>query len=418
MKQWYRLDNAGKIFPSSSTKKRINIFRISATLTEAVDPLILSEAVNAVIPRFSALNVKLRTGVFWYYLEKNNNKPKVFEETPYILSPIKARENGGFLFRFSYYGKRITLEVFHALTDAYGAIQFLKSVVYTYLTLQGKEIDPKGIVSNLEEREEELQDSFLKNYDGRLKTNYKDPKAVLFKGTSYEDNWLSLICASMDVSKIKEISKKYNATITEFLVALIILTASRTRNILEKNNRPFQVFIPVNLRKQFPSYTLRNFSLYVKTAYNLDDDMALEEILKVVKADMAKELQKDQLLPRIVANVKIEKNPILRVIPLFLKSLVLKLGYNSVAGCSNSLTISNFGNIELPEDMVQYVEKFVFSNGGSKKSPINMAVVSYNGKMIISISSLIVERDFSKEFIRLLSSFGLDVIIETNELEV
>ena len=51
MKKWLKLDNAAKIFPSVSTKYRTNLYRITFSLTESVDPIILQEALNDTIKR-------------------------------------------------------------------------------------------------------------------------------------------------------------------------------------------------------------------------------------------------------------------------------------------------------------------------------------------------------------------------------
>ena len=35
---WYKLDNAAKVFPGQNTSSYSNVFRLSATLKEKVDP--------------------------------------------------------------------------------------------------------------------------------------------------------------------------------------------------------------------------------------------------------------------------------------------------------------------------------------------------------------------------------------------
>ena len=64
-KNWMRLDNAALIFPAIRHRRWVNAFRVSATLTEAVDPAVLQRAVEELAPRFPTMYVRLRTGVFW-----------------------------------------------------------------------------------------------------------------------------------------------------------------------------------------------------------------------------------------------------------------------------------------------------------------------------------------------------------------
>ena len=51
-KQWYRLDNAALIFPAIIRKNWNNVFRVSATLKEPVDPEVLNRAIGDLKPRF------------------------------------------------------------------------------------------------------------------------------------------------------------------------------------------------------------------------------------------------------------------------------------------------------------------------------------------------------------------------------
>ena len=47
---WFRLDNAGILFPGQNTNKWSNIFRVSIELKEEIDPDILKQAVKNILP--------------------------------------------------------------------------------------------------------------------------------------------------------------------------------------------------------------------------------------------------------------------------------------------------------------------------------------------------------------------------------
>ena len=418
--KWFRLDNAAKVFPSVSSKRRTNLFRISMTLVDDVNPFLLQEALELVLPRFSALNTTLHHGAFWYYLDKNDNIPQVYEETPQLCKSFKRKENNGFLFRFYYYQKRISIEVFHALTDGTGALELLKSVVFTYLTLNGKDVSSDGLIltDDIEERFEEQQDSFVKNYDPNIKVNRKEDKALQIRGTLYDDNYLSLISGTCDLDELKKVCKEYSCTVNQFITSGIIYAASRSSSILEKDNKPFQVFIPVNLRRYFPSKTMRNFSLYIRTKTKLSPNLTFSEIVESVKKDVNDELNKDKLQARIAANVKIEKNFFMRIAPLFIKEIAMKIGYNAWGETANSFSISNLGIVELPDSMKPYISDIMFSNGASYSTPVNLGVVTYNGKIKMTFLAAIIERNIQKEFFRLLSDLSINITIDSNEVEV
>ena len=84
---------------------------------------------------------------------------------------------------------------------------------------------------------------------------------------------------------------------------------------------------------------------------------------------------------------------------------------------ANSFCISNLGEVDFPEDMKKFIKKVTFANGTSNEAPINLGVTNYNDNIYLTLSCSIIERDIQREFFRVLSSLGLDIIIENNDLE-
>lgn len=420
-RKWYKLDNAGKVFPSVSTQSRSNVFRLSVELKKNIDPLLLQKALELTIKRFPTLNVCLRRGMFWYYLEANDNYPRITEEGPYMLKHFENYRGGnGFMFRVLYYEKRISVEMFHTLTDATGALEFLKSIVYTYLTLKDIKL-PENVdilTEKIEVISEEEQDSFAENFSSHLKGPRKEIKALKYKTPLYKENWLGFIVGYLPLDQLKKVAKKYNATINEYISALLVTSAMRCRHIFEDKNRPFSLMVPVNLRKFFPSKSLRNFSLFVNMSIDLDKELSFAEIIEKVKSDMSTELQKDKLRIHLANNVRAEKNFFLRIAPRFIKEIALKIAYLILGDRVHSISLSNLGIIQLPKEMQEYIDDFAFTPGGGFSSPLNLGVVSYNNTIAISFSTALRSRVFEKEFFTLLTAEGLRVVIDNNDLEV
>ena len=122
---WHRLDNTANLFPVISSRKFSNVYRIAVSLAQAVEPELLQKALETVLPRFSAFRVRLRHGMFWYYLEENTATPTVYPEEDYPCRYIDPVQNNHFQFRVSYFENRVNLEVFHVLTDGNGGKDFL-----------------------------------------------------------------------------------------------------------------------------------------------------------------------------------------------------------------------------------------------------------------------------------------------------
>ena len=114
---WYRLDNAGVLYSAIQKEKYSAIYRFSAVMTERVDPDALQRAVEKTMPRFPGFRVRIKKGAFWYYLEPNNAPgPFVKRDISNPCQPVRFKEDNGWLVRFFYYERRISLEVIHALS--------------------------------------------------------------------------------------------------------------------------------------------------------------------------------------------------------------------------------------------------------------------------------------------------------------
>ena len=117
---WMPLDNAALIFPAIRRRNWNNVFRESVTLTEDVDPVLLQRAVDELMPRFPSFYLRLRRGVFWYYLEEVASPPQVQEDYAYPLTFMTKREMGRCCLRVFYYRNRIAVEFFHVLSEEVG----------------------------------------------------------------------------------------------------------------------------------------------------------------------------------------------------------------------------------------------------------------------------------------------------------
>ena len=124
-KRWFKLDNAAKLYPAVATGRWSSIFRLSAELTETVEPRRLQEAAEHTMRRFPSFQVRLKKGFFWYYLEEIKTPITVREDTGHPCLRFSRREENGFLLRVLYYKKRISVEFFHVLSDGTGGLIFL-----------------------------------------------------------------------------------------------------------------------------------------------------------------------------------------------------------------------------------------------------------------------------------------------------
>ncbi|HOD93377.1 MAG TPA: alcohol acetyltransferase [Clostridia bacterium] len=419
-KYWFKLDNAAKIYPAANTRRWSGMFRLSVTLKEKVDSFILQEALAVTIKRFPSFNIRMRKGLFWYYFETNAKKrPIVKPDINNPCAPIKWQDNNGFLLRVFYYDKRIAIDYFHSLTDGTGAMVFLKTLTAQYLHLKGYEIPAKDGVLDVNEQpdSEEIEDSFGRYANSKQRGRASEPKAYHMKSTKLDDKDISIIAGITSLDKIKQLAKKNNSTITEYLAALLLYSFYKQKEKEGLYVKPTRiaVSIPVNLRNYFKSNTKRNFSLFLNPGIDtILGEFTFEEILKQIQYFMKANLNQKTLNAMMTQNVITERNILIRIAPLFIKNFLMSIAHSTIGYRPISTLLSNVGSVTLPCEMQEHIDRFEFILGAAKIHTPYLAVVSYNDTLVLNFTSKIKETDIERYFFTYLIKKGIPVKIESN----
>ncbi len=418
--RWLKLDNAAKIFPAARTRTWTNVFRLSATLIEEVDPEILQRSVCDIKRRFPSICVRLDNGMFWYYIEETKEAPTVQPEGPHACMKMEFAEIKKCAVRILYYKKRISVEFFHSLTDGNGALIFLKTLIATYLENRyGIDIPHTDGVLDISVRakKEELEDSFLK-YSGKIAASRRDTDAFMHSGTPLDKDFTPLITGILDVDEVKTICKAFGVSVTTYLASVMAYSfqALQEKEAIKQNKRkPVKIFLPVNLRNFYPSSTLRNFILYVIPSIETKHGhYEFDEIIKSFHHQIGYRLTEKNMSALMATNVKDELNPALRIVPLFIKNAVMKAVYNLTGERKSSISMSNLGNVKLPDVMDAYIDRFDFILSPQATQPSGCSIISYKGKLYISFVRKIKEAKLEKEFFTTLVRSGVHVKIESN----
>lgn len=412
------LDNAAKIYPAVRNRKWSNVFRLSVTLTDEVDPIILQSALAVTIKRFPSMAMKLDKNFFWYYLEEISFVPKVIPDTPFPCSIMTLSEIKTCAFRVLYHGNRIAAEFFHSITDGNGGLIFLKTLTAEYL-LQKEHVDipfDEGILDRLGKPDKnESEDSFLK-YNGTVSRSRQEETAYRIEGTKEPYGSRNIVTGIADLPGALAVSKARSVSLTTLLVSVMIYSIMiiQNKNVPEKSKqKPIKVLVPVNLRKYFKSSSFRNFVLYVTPGINANmGDYTLEEIIQIIHHQMKIQVTEKQMKAHVTANVKAEQNKLLRVLPLFMKNLGMKAAYSMMGEKKSCITMSNLGMVKLPEQMDRFVERFDFTLGVQSKSHNNCGIISFRDRLYINMIRNIKERELEELFFENLKGLGIDVEIE------
>lgn len=418
-KNWYRLDTAALIFPAIRRKNWCNVFRVSAELAEPIDPEVLDGSVQSLRRRFPSFYVTLQKGAFWYYLEESTRPVSIRPDYAYPLTYMDRNELKSNCLRILYHGNRLAVECFHSVTDGHGGMLYLCNLIAEYLEkLYGIRIPEGGLIldRSVPAEAEELEDSFLRHSAAVASARNTD-RSYRLRGTAETNGFRHLTTGILDSKQLLETAHRFGGSVTSFLSAVMIqcimeLQASR---VPLSRQRPVRVTLPVDLRRLFPSRTLRNFSLVL----NVGEDprfgpYSIEDLTGIISHQLKAQATRQNMSGIIASNVLPQKVPLLRIAPVFIKDLVLDAVYRKSGECGGCLNISNLGSITLPKPMLPYIKRLDFIIGPQRSYPNNCSVVSFRDKTYINMIRNIRESELERRFFSRLVELGIPVEIESN----
>ena len=406
--EWRRLDNSAKIFPMSTGEKYSTVFRLSAVLKEDVQQEKLQKAVIKALEKYEAFKVRMKAGLFWYYLEENNKNPIVEEEKDYPCKYINPRRNRGYLFKVTYYRNKINIDIFHSLTDGNGGTTFFKEIVYTYLEMCYPE-DLKQENRKARKIEYDIEDSYLKNYNKKINTNVPNPRAYELKGKKIKLGAISAIHQIIDLEQLKKECEKYNVTITQYLTAVLMYAIYKENY---KGNKPLKVCIPVNLKKYYPSQTISNFFSFIMLDGKKKQDN-FDEIIALVKQEFKEKLAEEEILKTMSGNVKLGNNIFIKMIPLILKNIIVRLAYLEIRKHS-TITYSNTGRVGIMGEYQKYIDYFMILISPDPVEKIKCSSCTFENKIVFTFTSILNNNKIEKAFYEFLKNKGIEIKIESN----
>jgi len=411
---WRRLDNSAKIFPMSTGKKYSTVFRISALLKDVVKPEILQKALIETLEKYYSFKVKMKAGLFWYYLEQNTKEPIIEEEKEYPCKYINQKSNNGYLFKVTYFQNKVNIDVFHALTDGNGATNFFKELIYTYLEMCHPE-DLKQENRVIRKIDYNVEDSYLKNYNKKTKSNSSIKRAYELKGRKIKLGAISAIHEIINLEDLKLECNKYEATITQYLSAVLLYAIYNENYVKSRCKKPVKLCIPVNLKKYFPSKTISNFFSYITLEAKMKEEKinTFDKILEFVKVEFKNKLTEEEIIKTMSANVKLGNHILIKTIPLMLKNIIVRLSYLEIRK-HTTITYSNTGRVGIIGEYQKYIDYFLVLIAPEPVEKIKCSSCSFQNKIVFSFTSILDDNKIEKAFYNFLKNKGIDVKIESN----
>lgn len=422
-RQWYKLDNAGKLYPSIVSTRRSTVFRLSAKLDQDVDVDLLQKALNQTIQRLPYYRVNLKRGLFWYYFEEVEHMPQVMPETHYPCMFLQFREARTFPFRVLYHNRYIHLEISHSIADGHGALIFLKTLLLAYYGLKANVVckDLMGAKDvTVPAEAEEFEDAFSRYYVAGVPSLKRPPAALNFPFELMAKGKYSFLTGISPIQTVKSQAKAYKCSVTQFLSSIYFMaiqdyiTDQTSSNTKMKKGRVV-INLPVDLRQLFPSKTMKNFFVSITPAIDLRlGTYELEEVITYLQSYMQQNVTKKVLSQYIARNVKNERQPLVRLLPLPIKNLVMPFIYVWFGERVYTTSVSNLGLVRLPSEIDPYVQAIEFFPAPSESNIIKMCINAYKDHLYINFGRTTDNTEIEKYFFRRLVKMGIPVKIETN----
>jgi hypothetical protein len=410
---WYPLDDAAKIYPLSMKHGQMALFRLSVCLKEDVDPSLLQMALTFTIKRFPFFATTVKKGFFWHYLDSSKRRFNIEPEQCLPCQPMTISRSGSPSFRVLFYKNRISVEFFHILTDGTGGMAFLKTLVSEYLRIsgvscsyEGDMIDPNGTPT-----EDELSNQFPKTEHKGKASGFMGKAALQLGGRLSRTRPCRVIQFQMDAEQLKEAAKAHQATITSYMLSKLFLAC---RQASDETDGFFNIQIPVNMRKFYPSRTMRNFAMYCGiqiSAEKIDDNA---DLIGEIKTQMEAKTSKEKMSEMVRSTEHIVSG--VRYVPLFIKKPIAGIIYGFLGDKAFTTTLSNLGVITFPDALAGHIQSMDFVLGTAVVNRANCSLVTFGNTSTLSIEKLTADPSFEESLYALLEKDGITVHVEGSEL--
>ena len=408
----HKLDNAAQLYPAIARAADAHVFRITAQLKEPIQPDRLQSALELVLPRFRAYNVKLRKTFFRHYFELHDSFPLVQEDLGQPCGYFANGKNDGFLFRVLYSGAEIHLETFHALTDGTGATHFLKALCYRYLQL----IHPEDFSADQVEswfgleQSTNVADGYAVNYQpGKMKV-YRQSASYQLRGRLRPGGTIGVDSLRLPIGALKTAAKAAGATLGEYLCAMLLYLIQE-EFARGRARRPICIDLPVNLRPLCQTDTSLNFFSVAEIALeNRGGPKTFPQILEDVQQQFKEKITRERLLQKFLFTVWSEQTFLAQVIPAAAQNWVLK-GVYSFLG-NRTLCFSNLGLQTVAEPFADYFVGFRMLTSPSKREPIKVSACGYGDTLSLTFTSILADDRLQQGARRFFQEQGIPVSVE------
>lgn len=406
---WYPLDDAAKIYPLSMRHGRMAVFRLSAYLKEPVAPALLQMALTFTIKRFPSFATTVKKGFFWHYLDTAKRRYAIEPEVEMPCKPLPIGKSGSQSFRVLHYENRISVEYFHVLTDGTGGMVFLKTLCAEYLRLCGVEAAAGEGVLDINETPlaSEAENGFELAARTEKRAGFVDRPAVQMSGRLAVRRPCRVLHFRLDAAALRAAASANNATVTAYVLALLFLAG---RAATDELTGTMSIQVPVNMRKFYPSDTLRNFSMYCGVKLPLGDSPDRRALIAEITRQLNEKASREAMGDMMNATESMVR--LLRYIPLAVKAPVARVVYGFLGEAIFSNTLSNLGVVTMSAAYAAHIESMDFVLGTALTNRASCSMVTFGNTATLTVAKSTADPSFEEALYRLLEADGIPMRIE------
>ena len=209
--------------------------------------------------------------------------------------------------------------------------------------------------------------------------------------------------AHLPASQVLALARSHGVSLTALVIAAIMCSI-RAEMPRRDRHRAIRIDVPVDLRQFFESATTKNFFGLAFVSYTPGDaDEPVEAVAAQVQTQLKEATLVESLKPRMNRMIALEKNPLLRLAPLFLKDIILDFA-SQLATRETTTTVSNLGRIVFDERIAPYVRDI---NILTSTNGISFLLSSFGDDLSVGISTVYANPDVIKNFCRYFSGEGI-----------
>ena len=408
---WYKVDNVAKVFLATAAKRDTRTLRVSATLWEEIDPDLLQEAVLSAIQVRPQFQVRIRRGIFWHYMEDTDIQPVVTEEHGRVCPLLYAPGRMMLHYKVTYYGNRINLDLFHAISDGTGALEFLNIIVLDYLKLKYPGRFEETTIHSGASQDDLNQDSY-KQFFGSMGLKPSSLKYAYHpSGLKLPYDQLQFFEVHMPTEQLLPMAKEIGVSLTSYIGARFMMAIMEDMPP-RKRKTPINVSMPVNLRNYYPSHTSRNFFNNVNVSHVFDEDILFEDLAKEFDEKLKSNLTEENIKKQMDNFETMEYVAPVRAVPLFIKQWVVRYG-SKVTDKKVSMVLSNLGVQKPPTEVADMIQNY---SAFCSSSNLFSTMYSYNGDLSLGITSPYSNTRVIKNLVRGLTEDGIKIRVYATEV--